>query len=96
MVLEHVILPVRAGQEREFELALEQALPIIKRQPGFGGLEIRPSLDQPGQYLLLVHWESVAAHRDGFRQSADYQQWSALLHPFYDPMPVVGYFGEAL
>jgi heme-degrading monooxygenase HmoA len=96
MILEHVILPVRAGATAVFEAALAEALPLIQRQPGFGGLDIRPSLDTPGHYLLLMRWESVAAHRDGFRQSPDYRQWRALLHSFYDPMPVVTYFGESL
>jgi heme-degrading monooxygenase HmoA len=96
MILEHVILPVKTGDEAAFEAALKQALPLIERQPGFGGLDIRPALETRGAYLLCVKWESVSAHRDGFRQSADYQQWRALLHHFYDPMPTVTYFGEAL
>lgn len=96
MILEQVVLPVRPGEEAAFEAALAQARPLIARQPGFGGMEIRPSLDKAGQYPLLVKWENVDAHRDGFRRSADYQQWRALLHPFYDPVPDVAYFGEPL
>lgn len=96
MILEQVVLPVRPGEEAAFEAALAQALPLIMRQPGFGGMEIRPSLEKAGQYLLLVQWENVEAHRDGFRQSADYQDWRALLHRFYDPVPTIAYFGEPL
>jgi heme-degrading monooxygenase HmoA len=45
---------------------------------------------------LLVCWDDVESHRDGFRRSEDYQQWRALLHDFYEPMPAVTYFGESL
>lgn len=96
MILEHALLQVRPGDEGAFEAAMATARPLIAASPGFGGIEVRPSVDQPGQYLLLVQWESVAHHRDGFRQSDRYRQWRALLHHFYEPMPVVSYFGEAL
>lgn len=71
---------------------MQEARALIAASPGFGGIEVRPAVDQPGQYLLLVQWESVAAHRDGFRQSERYEQWRGLLHHFYDPMPAVSYF----
>jgi heme-degrading monooxygenase HmoA len=95
-VLEHALLPVRAGREREFEAAIAEARPLIEASPGFISLEIRRPAATGQAYLLLVKWRSIADHRDGFRQSDRYQQWRALLHPFYDHMPEVGYFGEPL
>lgn len=92
MILEHAILPVRPGLEAEFEAALAQALPIILRQPGCRGAEVRRCLEQRSAYLLLVEWDSLAAHEEGFRLSADYQEWRALLHHFYDRPPAVRHF----
>jgi len=40
-----------------------------------------------GIYLLLVRWDSVAAHEEGFRKSPEYPQGRKLLHHFYDPFP---------
>lgn len=96
MIIEHALLQVRSGEEAAFEAAMARARPLIAASPGFGGIEIRPPLDAGGPYLLLVQWDSVEAHRDGFRQSDRYQQWRALLHHYYDPMPRVTYFGESL
>jgi hypothetical protein len=31
----------------------------------------------------------------GFRQSAQYQEWRALLHHFYDPFPTVLHYSPA-
>jgi heme-degrading monooxygenase HmoA len=45
---------------------------------------------------LLVRWDSIADHRDGFRKSERYQQWKELLHGFYDPFPVVSYFDQVV
>jgi len=96
MILEHALLQVRVGEEAAFEAAIAEAKPLIAASPGFLCIEVRPATEKPGLYLLLVRWESVADHRDGFRKSARYEQWRALLHRFYDPMPSVEYFGDPL
>lgn len=96
MIIEHALLQVRPGEEAAFEAAMAQAKPLIAVSPGFQGIEVRPAAEKPGLYLLLVRWDSIADHRDGFRNSDRYQQWRALLHPFYDPMPSVDYFGETV
>ncbi|HZG32277.1 MAG TPA: antibiotic biosynthesis monooxygenase [Sphingopyxis sp.] len=95
-VLEHALLPVRAGNEAEFEAAMAEARPLIEASPGFLSLQIRRPTGTGQPYLLLVEWRSVADHRDGFRRSDRYQQWRALLHRFYDPIPEVSYFGDML
>ncbi|MBN8843932.1 MAG: antibiotic biosynthesis monooxygenase [Sphingomonadales bacterium] len=95
-VVEHALLPVRAGSEAAFEAAFATARCLIEASPGFLSIEIRRPTGSGQPYLLLAEWESIADHRDGFRQSDRYQQWRALLHPFYDPMPVVSYFGDPL
>jgi len=96
VILEHALLQVVPGREAAFEAAMAEARPLIAASPGFGGIEVRPACDTPGLYLLIVRWDSIADHRDGFRTSERYQQWRALLHGFYDPMPTVDYFGDPL
>lgn len=95
-VVELALLPVRPGSEAAFEAAVAEARPLIEASPGFLGIEIRPPLDTGQPYLLIAHWRAVADHRDGFRRSERYEQWRALLHPFYDPVPAVSYYGEPL
>lgn len=96
MIIEHALLQVRAGDEAAFEAAMAEARPLIAASPGFQGIEVRPAAEKPGVYLLLVRWDSIAHHRDGFRKSDRYEQWRALLHPFYDPMPSIDYFEDPL
>lgn len=96
MILEHALLTIRPGQESAFEAAIRAAIPLIAASPGFQGIEIRPASEAQGRYLLLVRWDDIASHRDGFRQSDRYTAWRAALHHFYDPMPDVGYFGDSI
>lgn len=92
MITEHAILAVRAGQEAAFEAAFAQARPIIASMHGFGDLSLARSVESPSQYLLLVAWETIEDHTVGFRGSPQYEQWRALLHQFYEPMPLVEHF----
>lgn len=96
MIVEHALLHVGPADVPAFEAAMVVARPLIAASPGFLGMEVRPASERPGLYLLLVRWESIAHHRDGFRTSDRYQRWRALLHPFYDPMPSVDYFEDPL
>jgi heme-degrading monooxygenase HmoA len=96
VILEHAILNVRPGESPAFRLALEQALPLIAATPGFIRLDVRPCVETPDRYLLLVEWQTLEAHTIGFRGSSRYQQWRALLHHFYEPYPTVEHYSDAV
>lgn len=89
MILEAAALRIRPGQSGEFEAAFREAERIIAAAPGYLGHELARCVEREDEYLLLVRWESVEAHEQGFRGSADYARWKALLHRFYDPFPTV-------
>ena len=92
MITEHALLPVAPGREHDFELAFNEARPIIASMAGFRNLSLSRSIESPNTYLLLVEWERLEDHTVGFRQSEQYAKWRDLLHHFYDPFPVVEHY----
>ena len=92
MILEVAVLDVRAGEDRFFERAFEQAQTIIASMPGYRRHELRHCVETASRYLLLVWWDSLEAHTVGFRGSPEYQRWKALLHHFYEPFPSVEHY----
>lgn len=96
MILEHATLPVKAGQEREFESAFADAKAIIAEMPGFRRLTLSRCQERPGLYLLLVEWDRLEDHTEGFRNSPQYQEWRRRLHHFYDPAPAVEHYEPVL
>ena len=92
MILEVASLQVRPGSGPDFERAFVEAEPIIMSMSGYERHEIRRCLETPDRYVLLVWWEDLESHTVGFRQSARYQEWRALLHHFYDPFPTVEHY----
>jgi heme-degrading monooxygenase HmoA len=92
VITEHAVLPVISGQEAEFIETMDRAKAIIAASPGFVSLRVERCIERPSAFLLLVEWETLEAHTEGFRRSAAYEEWRALLHHFYDPFPVVEHF----
>jgi heme-degrading monooxygenase HmoA len=92
MILELAILDVRPGERRAFEAAFAEAKAIISAAPGFDHLELGHCLEEPDRYVLLVGWDRLEDHTEGFRTSEGYQRWRALLHHFYDPFPTVEHY----
>jgi heme-degrading monooxygenase HmoA len=92
MILEVAPLQIRAGMSAEFEAAFRTAQPIIASMPGYVSHELLRCVERRDEYLLLVKWQTLAAHEVGFRQSAQYQTWKSLLHHFYDPFPTVSHY----
>jgi len=80
------------GQEHAFEETFDRAKRIIASMPGFHSLRLERCLETPTRYLLLVEWDRLEDHTEGFRGSAEYQEWRRLLHHFYDPFPVVEHY----
>ena len=92
MTTEHALLEVIPGREDEFVAAMEAAKAHISGSPGFVSLRVERCLERPNCFLLLVEWDSLEHHTEGFRGSAAYEEWRAALHHFYDPFPVVEHF----
>jgi heme-degrading monooxygenase HmoA len=96
MILEVAILDVRPGETPAFEAAMAEARPLIEASKGFRGIELRRCVEHAGRYLLLVSRDRLEDHTQGFRGSARYRDWRALLHRFYDPFPTVEHYGESI
>jgi heme-degrading monooxygenase HmoA len=92
MILEIAVLDVIPGREADFERDFARAQSIISSMPGYVGHRLRRCVEQPSRYVLLVDWQTIEDHTEGFRNSPEYQEWRALLHHYYDPPPQVSHY----
>jgi heme-degrading monooxygenase HmoA len=92
LILEVAILNVRPGRAREFEAAFSEAQSILAASSGYQRHELRRCVEAENRYLLLVWWQDLESHTQGFRGSPAYQRWKTLLHHFYDPFPTVEHY----
>lgn len=92
MILEAVMLQVKPGSENDYEETFRRASKIISSMPGYVSHDLQRCMEVKGKYLLLVSWETIEDHTVGFRESNEYKEWKKILHPYYDPFPVVEHF----
>jgi heme-degrading monooxygenase HmoA len=92
VILEVAILDVRPGQSEAFERDFAEARSLVAAIEGYQRHELRRCVEERDRYLLLVWWDTLEAHTEGFRGSPQYARWRELLHHYYDPFPTVEHY----
>ena len=92
MILETAVLDIKPGMHKKFEKAFAEGQLIISSMPGYINHQLQKCLELVDRYLLLVNWQTLENHTQGFRNSPQYQDWKSLLHHFYQPFPTVEHY----
>ncbi len=97
MILEHALITVQPGRQAEFDQQFPHAKAVISQASGFIDLNLHRGIETPEtgpaiRYLLLIRWQTLEDHTVGFRQSALFQDWRAIIGPFFASPPVVDHF----
>ena len=93
MILESAIMSVAPGREEEFLAALEQAKNVLAEAPGWQDIRVHRGIERPSTFLIGITWPTLEDHTEGFRGSALFDQWRALIGPHFDGPPAVEHFG---
>ncbi|HZX59099.1 MAG TPA: antibiotic biosynthesis monooxygenase [Mucilaginibacter sp.] len=94
MILEVAILDVIPGSENDFLSAFSKAQHIISKMAGYISHQLKRCLEKSSRFILLVEWQKLTDHTEGFRKSDEYREWKSLLHHFYDPFPTVEHYED--
>ena len=92
MITEVAILNIKKNESEMFEIAFGKAQSIISSMNGYIRHELLKCLEEEDKYLLIVRWDTIEDHTEGFRKSVGYKEWKKLLHQFYDPFPNVEHY----
>jgi heme-degrading monooxygenase HmoA len=92
MTTEIVLLYTREKESDLFEKAFGEAREIISKMEGYLEHELQKCVEKENKYVLIVRWNTMDDHMEGFRKSEAYKEWKRLLHHFYDPFPVVEHY----
>jgi heme-degrading monooxygenase HmoA len=89
MVLEVADIEVRPGTEDEFLAAYRGVRDVVATTPGCRSVRMTRGVESPSRFVLLVEWDSVAAHEENFRGSDRFVAWRAAIGPFFAAPPRV-------
>lgn len=89
MIREMARITVKPGAQADFEAGVRKALPLFHRARGCKRVELHHTIENPQQYVLMVHWETVDDHMVHFRESEDFQTWRSLVGGSFESAPDV-------
>jgi len=92
MILEIANIEIEKGKNTAFEQQLEKAQHVISQAEGYLGHEFQQCLEHPEKYVLLIQWETLEAHTEGFRKSELFQEWRALIGDYFATTPHVEHY----
>jgi heme-degrading monooxygenase HmoA len=94
MVLEIAQIDVRPGDEEAFIKAYAEARALVAESPGCLSVRMTRGVESPSRFVLLVEWETLDAHTEGFRASDRFPQWRGLIGPYFASPPQVEHFAD--
>ena len=93
MILELADIRIQPGRQAEFDEAIRQGLDtVIAKAKGFRGYKVNKGVESPERYLLMIFWETLENHTVDFRGSPLFQEWRAIVGPFFAGPPTVEHF----
>jgi heme-degrading monooxygenase HmoA len=94
MILELVDIRIHAGKQQAFDAAIAQGLQqVISKARGYQGHQVNKGIETPERYALMIYWETLENHTVDFRQSPAFQEWRAIVGPYFAVPPIVEHFG---
>jgi heme-degrading monooxygenase HmoA len=82
MLVEYLRYHVSSDRKAAFEDAYRKAQPHLKSSPHCLGYELTRCVKEPQHYVLRILWDSAEGHLQGFRTSAEFPKFFALVRPF--------------
>ena len=93
MILEVADIRIDPAQQAAFDDAIVRGLTtVVSQAKGFRGWKVNKSLESPGRVLLMIYWDTLEDHTEGFRGGPLFPQWRAIVGPFFAQPPVVEHF----
>lgn len=93
MILELADIRIQPGKQAEFDAAIQRGVQeVISKAKGFRGYRINKGIESPERYALMIFWETLENHTVDFRQSQAFQDWRAIVGPYFAAPPAVEHF----
>jgi quinol monooxygenase YgiN len=83
MITEVIRYKVPSAQGQAFEEAYQQTESILQKSKHCLGYELLHGIEEPENWILLLHWDSVEGHEQGFRSEPGFSRFFNLIKPFF-------------
>lgn len=94
MVLEIAEISITPGREAAFVQAYREARKHVAVSPGLRSMRMTRGVESPNRFVLLIEWDSVEAHEQGFRETERFAAWREAIGPYFAEPPRVEHFAD--
>ncbi|MGB7479494.1 MAG: antibiotic biosynthesis monooxygenase family protein [Burkholderiaceae bacterium] len=93
MILELADIRIQPGKQQEFDAAIQRGVQqAISSAKGFLGYRVQRGIETPERYVLTIYWDTLENHTVDFRGSPAFQEWRAIVGPYFAVPPAVEHF----
>lgn len=92
MILEAAVINIKEGTKDQFEKSFQEAQLVIGQANGYLSHQLQNCLENKNKYLLLVKWQTLEDHMEGFRKSDLFHQWRSIIGPYFETPPAVEHY----
>jgi len=82
MITEVIRYRIPAAQAEHFEQAYHQTETILRASEHCLGYQLLHGIEEPENWVLLLFWDSVEGHEQGFRREKYFREFFNLVKPF--------------
>jgi heme-degrading monooxygenase HmoA len=94
MVLGVATFDVTPGQEDEFTAAYQHVRQLLASTPGCRSARMTRGIESPSRFILIVEWDTIEAHLQGFRGSDRFPSWRAAISPYFAGSPHAEHYAD--
>ena len=92
MVTEIAVFQAIPGKEEAFAQGIQQGIKVIGRDAGCRSVVVQRCIEDPARFLLVVEWDSLEAHTEGFRKSSSFAEYRSHINGLFQDNPVVHHY----
>ena len=84
MVIEKAYFTIHEGLESKFEATFKEAVRYVAETKGYISYRLLKSIETERKYVILIEWETLVSHTEGFMSSHRFEKFTSLMDPFLE------------
>ncbi|MCU0354801.1 MAG: antibiotic biosynthesis monooxygenase, partial [Cytophagales bacterium] len=81
-------------QTKDFEAAYAKASNYLQQSPHCLSYKVVHNIEHPNRFVVLIHWDSIEGHTNGFSRSDLLKPFLAILHDYLPYIVEMNHYEE--
>ncbi|HEY7350970.1 MAG TPA: antibiotic biosynthesis monooxygenase family protein [Ktedonobacterales bacterium] len=92
MITEIAIFQAVPGKAEAFAQGIQKGIEVVRRDAGCHSVAVHRCIEDTGRFMLVVQWDSLEAHTEGFRKSPLFAEYRSHIAGLFQDSPVVHHY----